>query len=145
MDFKKFEEFKKEKAECNRKLREAVEVDEMKEALECLSVVKNLEGIDERKISVTFEQVPGKPSIVGIHGKPLDLAFAVCQIMDYDESFYEVLKFVCHCRRIQELGAFKVINDTKIDCENEEQKDLMRELYKKSPEELEKIKEELKK
>lgn len=143
MDYEKFEEFRKNKAECNRKLKEAVELDGFREGLECIMVADKLNGLDEREISVTFEQVPGKPPIVGVKGNGLDIAFAICQLMDYDDSFYEVLKFVCHYRRIQELGAITVVNGGKINCEGKEQRDLIRELWNKSPEELEKLKKDL--
>lgn len=139
MDYEKFEEFRKNKAECNRKLKEAVELDGFRENLECIMVTNKLNGLDEREISVTFEQVPGKPPIVGVKGNGLDIAFAICQLMDYDDSFYEVLKFVCHYRRIQELGGITVVNGGKINCEGKEQRDLIRELWNKSPEELEKL------
>lgn len=143
MDFEKFEEFKKNKAECNRKLKEAVAVDEFREVVETMAVMAQLKGIEKRKISLTYEQVPGKPPIVGVQGTSLDIAFAINQIMDYDDSFYEVLKFVCHYRRIQELGAIKVVSSGKINCENKEQRDLIRELWNKTPEELEKLKKDL--
>lgn len=143
MDFEKFEEYKKNKAECNRKLKEAVAVDEMRECIENIMSANNLKGIDKRKISVTYEQVPGKPPIVGVQGNALDIAFAINQIMDYDDSFYDVLRYVCHYRRIQELGAIKVVDSKKINCENKEQRDLIRELWSKTPEELEKLKKDL--
>lgn len=143
MDFEKFEEFRKNKAECNKKLKEAVVVDEFREVVETMAVTDQLKGIEKRKISLTYEQVPGKPPIVGVQGNSLDIAFAINQIMDYDDSFYEVLKFVCHYRRIQELGAIKVVSSEKINCENKEQRDLIRELWNKSPEELEKLKKDL--
>lgn len=143
MDFEKFEEFRKNKAECNRKLKEAVVVDEMRECIENIMTANNLKGIYQRKISLTYEQVPGKPPIVGVQGTSLDIAFAINQIMDYDDSFYDVLRYVCHYRRIQELGAIKVVDSTKINCENREQRDLIRELWNKSPEELEKLKKDL--
>ena len=135
-----FEEFKEKKAECNRKLKEAVVIDEMREALENFIIADKLKDLDKRKISLTYEQVPGKPPIIGVEGNGLDIAFAIGQIMDYDDSFYDVLRFVCHYRRIQELGAFKVVSGGKIYCENKEQRDLIRELWSKSPEELEKLK-----
>ena len=143
MDFEKFEEFRKNKAECNRKLKEAVVVDEFREIMETMAVTDQFKGIEKRKISLTYEQVPGKPPIVGVQGNGLDIAFAINQIMDYDDSFYEVLKFVCHYRRIQELGGITVVNGGKINCEGKEQRDLIRELWNKSPEELEKLKKDL--
>lgn len=143
MDFEKFEEFKKNKAECNRKLKEAVVVDEFREVVATMAVMDQPKGIEKRKISLTYEQVPGKPPIVGVQGTSLDIAFAINQIMDYDDSFYDVLRYVCHYRRIQELGAIKVVDSTKINCENKEQIDLIRELWNKSPEELEKLKKDL--
>lgn len=138
-----FEEYKKNKVECNRKLKEAVELDAFREAIECIMATNNLKGIEKREISVTFEQVPGKPPLVGVKGNGLDLAFAICQLMNYDDSFYEVLQFVCHYRRIQEIGGITVINGGKINCEGKEQRDLIRELWNKSPEELEKLKKDL--
>lgn len=138
-----FEEYKKNKAECNRKLKEAVELDNFRESLECIMAADKLKGIEKREISVTFEQVPGKPPIVGVKGNGLDIAFAICQLMNYDDNFYEVLQFVCHYRRIQELGRITVVNGGKINCEGKEQRDLIRELWNKSPEELEKLKKDL--
>lgn len=143
MDFEKFEEFKKNKAESNRKLKEAVVVDEFREVVETMAVMDQLKGIEKRKISLTYEQVPGKPPIVGVQGTSLDIAFAINQIMDYDDSFYDVLRYVCHYRRIQELGVIKVVDSKKINCENREQRDLIRELWNKTPEELEKLKKDL--
>lgn len=143
MDFEKFEEYRKNKAECNRKLKEAVEVDEFREVVETMAVMDQLKGIEKRKISLTYEQVPGKPQIVGVEGTVLDIAFAINQIMNFDDSFYDVLRFVCCYRRIQELGVFKVVSDGKINCKNKEQRDLIRELWSKSPEELKKLKKDL--
>lgn len=145
MEYEKFTEFKEKKDECNRKLKEAVELDVANEALEIIIASKALDEVTERNINATFEQKAGRMPLVGAQGSKHNIAFAISQIMEFDNDFYGILKLVCAYKRLQEIGAFKVFSAGKIDCEGREQRDLIRELMNKSPEELEKIKKDLKK
>ena len=145
MEYEKFMEFKEKKDECNRKLKEAIELDVANEALELMIASKTLDEVTERDVNATFEQKAGRMPLVGVQGSKHNIAFAISQIMEFNDDFYGILKLVCVYKRLQELGAFKLLSAGKIDCEGKEQKDLIRELMKKSPEELEKIKKDLKK
>lgn len=99
----------------------------------------------EKKVQITYQMIPGKPPLCGVQGSTFDIAFALEQLMNFDDNFYDILSLVCAYRRVEECGGFKVSNDIKIDCESDEQRDLIREIYNKSPEELEKIKKDLSK
>lgn len=143
MDKMKFNEFKEKLEKCNKALNEAVNKDKLHQSLDNIMIAKNKEHIAEKKTQITYQQAPGKPPLCGIQGSKFDIAFALEQLMDFDDDFYNMLSLVCACRRVQEGGGFIITNDIKIDCKSEEQRDILRELYNKSPEELKKIKKDL--
>lgn len=100
MEYEKFMEFKEKKDECNRKLKEAIELDVANEALELMLASKALDGVTEREINATFEQKAGRAPFLGVQGSRYNIAFAISQIMEFNNDFYGILKLVCVYKRL---------------------------------------------
>ncbi len=141
-----YEEFHKKIKKSEEKMVEAVVGDHKKNEYISLtlSCASSLSKISSRDITVSFEQKGGQRPICAIHGKENDIAFAISQLMDYDDNFYETLTRVCAFRKMQEGESFKA-KTTSINCDSKEQQDVFRELLRRSPEEVDRLKEELKK
>lgn len=141
-----YEEFHKKIKKSEEKMVEAVVGDHKKNEYISLtlSCASSLSKISSRDITVSFEQKGGQKSICAIHGKENDIAFAIYNLMDYNDNFYETLTRVCAFRKMYECGSFKT--ESRIyNCESKEQQEIFRELLRKSPEEVDRLKEELKK
>lgn len=141
-----YKEFHKKIEKCEEKMIEACVGDHKKleKLVLTLSCADSLSTISSRDITVSFEQKGGQHPVTAVCGKDDDIAFAIYNLMDYHDNFYEILTRVCAFRKMYECESFKAESHI-YNCESKEQQDLLMEPLRRSPEEVDRLKEELKK
>ena len=142
------EEFEKKREETKKKFIEAIDEErsigsayrDLQIALQMADIARN------HDVKISYEQKQGaNMPIIQILGSRLEVAFAVCNMLNFDEDFYTMLNLIYHVKENLDLGLLKIGQEFKFDCENQEQSDVLKELYSKSPEEIEKLKKEMEK
>lgn len=138
-----FDEFREKRKEINEKLQKAVDGNTIEALLHHIAIQKGIEDVMNKEMEFTFKSRKGNP-VMSFYGTNIGLAFAITEIMDHDDNFYEMLNLVCRVWEMKKLNGYQA-EAFSHKCETKEELDIMREMANKSPEDREKIIEQLKK
>lgn len=138
-----FDEFRKKRKEINEKLQKAIDGNTIEALLNHISLLKGIEDVMNKEMEFTFKSRKGNP-VMSLYGSKIGLAFAITEFMDHDDDFYGMLNLVCRVWEMKKLKGYQSEGFSHI-CETKEELDIMREMANKSPEDREKILEQLKK
>lgn len=138
-----FDEFREKRKEINEKLQKAVDGNTIEAMLHHISLQKGIEDVMNKEMEFTFKSREGKP-VMSLYGSRVGLAFAITEFMNQGDDFYGMLNLVCRVWELKQFNGIQTEGFSHI-CESKEELDIMREMANKSPEDREKILEQLKK
>ena len=144
MDFdKEFEEFRNKRKEVQEKMEKAINGYSFDSLVDTIMIKTHIDEVVKEVTEITYSSDDGAPCIA-MRCSRIGLALAISQLMNYNNDFYGMLRLVCRMRELEEIGSIRIEGKGHL-CESEEEFNVLKEMANKSPEELEKLKEELSK
>lgn len=99
-----------------------------------------IQNLEKEKYSVSCEVEDGNPRLA-IKASKFGLAFAIYQLLDYEDNFWQMLRLVM---TVKEFMHFNTETEkVRYNNESKEQFDVLQALKKMSPEELKALKEKV--